>query len=90
MIISTERRLKADKLGKSIAKDLNDIVDLYFNNYDEKKFEATNLHWKKHCYNINNRQQLVKAEPEAFKNRVAKIISENPQFQNNVIDFTKL
>jgi hypothetical protein len=93
MVTPTKDKMaKAEKLSKSIVKDLDSIVNLYFNNYDSAKelFETANMDWKKHCYNVNRRQKLVKVDINAFEKRVKEIIADNPQFQDKTIDFTKL
>lgn len=91
---SKETLEKAEKLSKSMVKDLGDIVDLYFNNFEEnsKKFEVANLQWKKHCFNVNRRQKLIKVPFDAFEKEIARIVAENPKFQpkKEVINLTQL
>ncbi len=83
---------KADKLSDSMYADLRRIVELYFSNFEENKenFDKLNLEWKKHCYNINRRQKLFRFSSSAFEIEVDKVISNNPQFQPKIVDFTKL
>ena len=93
-MISSAAIEKAEKLSKSMVKDLGDIVDLYFNHFDEnkEKFDLANLQWKQHCYNVNRRQKLVKVPFDAFEKEVARVVAANPKFQpkKEVINLTEL
>ncbi len=86
-----EFREKKIKELLDLAKvDLGELVNLYFNNYNQlkDKYDEMNLAWKKRVYQLNLRQKLIKFETNSFELEVARIKSENPQFQDS-IDLTK-
>lgn len=92
-IASKSRSVKAKELGEASRKDLNELLNFYFSNFEENKqnFDKINLEWKKHCYNINNRQKLITIKSDSFEVEVARIIEETPEFKDNqIVDLTKL
>lgn len=87
-----EREAKRSKeLGEVYQKELNDLLNFYFNNYETAKadFEKINLEWKKLCQKVNNKQKVIRLKLTAFEDEAKRIIAENPQFQD-VTDITKL
>jgi len=84
-----------DKRTKEILEaanvDLQELVNHYFNNYEnlKDKYDRINLEWKKRVHQINSTQKIIKLRSDSFEVEVARIISENPQFQE-VKDLTKI
>lgn len=87
----TFREKRTKEILDSAKNDLNELVNLYFNNYDELKdrYDHINLEWKKRVHQINSTQKVVKLLPNSFEVEVARIVSENPQFQE-IKDLTKI
>lgn len=87
----TFREKRTQKILASAKVDLNELVNLYFNNFNQLKgeYDKLNLEWKKRVHQINSTQKIIKLKPDSFKVEVARIVSENPQFQE-VTDLTKI
>jgi len=85
------REKKAKSVLDGAKNDLNELVNYYFNNYEElkDKYDKINLEWKKRVAAINSLQKVIKLLPNSFEVEVARIIKENPKFQT-VTDLTKL
>ena len=93
-IVTKRKEQKAKDIGGNYKKDLDELLNYYFSNFETLKgeYEKINTEWKKHCYNMNRTQNIVRINPKGFEIEVAKIISENPQFQvkEETVNFNKL
>lgn len=87
----TSRKSRTKQILKSANTDLTELVNYYFNNYNDlkDKYDKINLEWKKRVHQINSTQKIIKLQSNSFEVEVARIISENPQFQE-VKDLTKI
>lgn len=85
------RKNRTEQILKLANTDLTELVNYYFNNYNDlkDKYDKINLEWKKRMHQINSTQKLIKLQSNSFEVEVARIVSENPQFQE-VKDLTKI
>ena len=86
---------KIEKLGEEFSGRLNEFLSTYFNNFSEDKdandfaYDVLNKEWKSYVNKRNTLQKIIQIKHDAFEVEVARIISENPQFQT-VTDLTKI
>lgn len=90
------REGKLAELHKIYKERLDGYLGTYFNGWsdieeeNEISYDTLNKSWVTYCVNANRTQKYVDLKVKAFEEEVTRIISENPQFQPKVVDFTKL
>ena len=79
---------KEEKLGRAYTDRLNEHLNTYFNNFDQEDagvnkfaYDLINKEWKSYCQRVNASQKLLFLKADRFEFEVARIVSENVQFQ---------
>lgn len=78
-------RVKKD--GEAYQQRLNEHLSSYFNNYSDDEeanqfaYDLLNKEWKSYCQKVNATQKHLQLKHDRFEIEVARIVSENKQFQ---------
>lgn len=78
---------RAEELSQTYLTRLNEYLDTYFRNFspdiseNEFAYNTLNKDWKEYCQKVNVIQKYIALRPNAFEVEVARIVKENPQFQ---------
>ena len=87
---------KTAELAKIYIERLNGYLGTYFNGWSEIEeentisYETLNKSWREYAVKANRTQKYLVLSINAFEVEVARIVSENPQFQKQVINLTDL
>lgn len=88
---------KVDAEAKHCMERLNEHLESYFNNFSDDEetnqfaYDLLNKEWKSYCQRYNVKGKYFELKPDRFEVEVARIVSENKQFQKEeIIDLTKI